>query len=40
MMAREERLLDEENEMDEWLECGQVESRCEMYEYYLGPLKE
>ncbi len=39
MMAREKRFLDEEDEMDEWLECGQVESRCEMYEYYLGPLK-
>ena len=39
MMAREERFLDEKDEMDEWLECGKVESRCEVYEYYLGPLK-
>ena len=39
MMAREERFLDEEDETDEWLECGQVESRCEMCDHYLGPLK-
>ena len=39
MMAREERFLDEEDEMDEWLEYGQVESRCEMCDHYLGHLK-
>ena len=39
MMAREERFLDEEDEMDERLESGQVESRCEMCVHYLGPLK-
>jgi hypothetical protein len=34
-----QKILDEEDEMDEWLECGQVESMCEMCDHYLGPLK-
>ena len=36
MIAREERFLNEEGDLEEMIEYGQVESRCEMCDHYLG----
>ena len=37
---RHDRFMDEDDDfLDEAIALGQVESRCEMCDHYLGPLK-